>query len=145
MKYIIRELEKNDYYLGYLSVLSELTTVNDVERGQITFEEFSNQFDKLVSQIFVILVDNIVIATGSYVIEPKFIHNLGSVAHIEDIVVSHKYRGQGYGEILVTWLVNSIKINKKVYKIILDCSDNNVAFYTKCGFKKKDVGMSLYF
>ncbi len=27
------------------------------------------------------------------------------------------------------------------YKVILDCSDQNVAFYEKCGFEKKEVQM----
>jgi len=30
------------------------------------------------------------------------------------------------------------------YKIILDCSEKNVPFYEKCGFKKKEVQMAFY-
>eukprot|EP01095_Lingulamoeba_sp_RSL-Kostka_P015402 TRINITY_DN707_c0_g1_i2.p1 TRINITY_DN707_c0_g1~~TRINITY_DN707_c0_g1_i2.p1 ORF type:complete len:105 (+),score=13.02 TRINITY_DN707_c0_g1_i2:209-523(+) len=30
------------------------------------------------------------------------------------------------------------------YKIILDCSEKNVTFYNKCGFKKKEIQMVLY-
>ena len=29
------------------------------------------------------------------------------------------------------------------YKVILDCSDQNVAFYKKCGFEKKEVQMVI--
>jgi hypothetical protein len=31
------------------------------------------------------------------------------------------------------------------YKVILDCSDNNAAFYERCGFVRKSVHMALYF
>ena len=27
------------------------------------------------------------------------------------------------------------------YKVILDCADDNAAFYSKCGFKQKEVQM----
>jgi glucosamine-phosphate N-acetyltransferase len=28
--------------------------------------------------------------------------------------------------------------------VILDCSEENQAFYSKCGFKRKEVQMALY-
>jgi glucosamine-phosphate N-acetyltransferase len=30
------------------------------------------------------------------------------------------------------------------YKVILDCSEHNVNFYTRCGFKQKEVQMVAY-
>ena len=30
------------------------------------------------------------------------------------------------------------------YKVILDCSEDNVSFYTRCGFKQKEVQMAAY-
>ena len=30
------------------------------------------------------------------------------------------------------------------YKVILDCSQKNVPFYEKCGFKVKEVQMAVY-
>ena len=30
------------------------------------------------------------------------------------------------------------------YKVILDCSKHNVNFYTRCGFKQKEVQMVAY-
>ena len=29
-------------------------------------------------------------------------------------------------------------------QVILDCSEENQAFYAKCGFKRKEVQMALY-
>lgn len=34
--------------------------------------------------------------------------------------------------------------NLGCYKILLDCSEDNVKFYEKCGFKKKEVQMVKY-
>ena len=31
------------------------------------------------------------------------------------------------------------------YKVILDCSEDNVEFYEKCGFSRKGVQMAEYF
>lgn len=80
---------------------------------------------------------------GTLLIEPKFIRNCGSVAHIEDIVIDPKYQGKGFGKILIQKLIEESK-KYNCYKIILDCSEENVKFYQKCGFKKKSIGMSIY-
>lgn len=31
------------------------------------------------------------------------------------------------------------------YKVILDCSDDNVPFYQKCGLERKGAQMAVYF
>lgn len=142
MQYIynIRPLELADYE-NYLNLLEELTIVHS--DNPITFEDFSKQFANIKSNIYVIIIDNKIIGSGSIFIEPKFVHNLSSVGHIEDIVITKEYRKYGYGKILVDYLV-SIGKSHNVYKIILNCNDHNILFYNKCGFVKKDNGMALY-
>lgn len=137
-----RKLSENDYHLGYLELLSQLTTV-----GEISFEEFKNQFN-LIQQnpnhlIYVIEHNQRIIATGTLLIEPKFIHQLGRVGHIEDIVIDHYHRNQGLGQKLIQHLIN---IGQKLdcYKIILDCQDKLVPFYQSCGFNQKQLQMSVY-
>jgi len=141
--YHIDRLDKNDYNRGFLQLLEELTTVNS---DSITYEEFCKRYDEINSTIFVIrnLSTNMVVATGSIIIEKKFIHNLGSVGHIEDIVVSEKYRKMGFGKTIINKLVEYAKYNN-CYKVILNCEDNNIGFYEKCGFKRKESEMVLYF
>ena len=68
-------------------------------------------------------------------IEPKFIHNGGKVAHIEDVVVTKEYQGKGIGEKLIRSLLDYAKKND-CYKTILDSSDDVKPFYEKIGFKK---------
>ena len=42
---------------------------------------------------------NLVITTGSVVVEQKFTHECGLIGHIEDVVVLADYRGQGFGQL----------------------------------------------
>ena len=96
---------------------------------------------------FTVVIEDIerrqIAAAGSIVIEKKFLHGNGLAGHIEDIVVHEGYRGKNFGK----WIIEQLKfVGDRVgaYKIILDCSEKNVPFYEKCGFKQKEVEMVLY-
>lgn len=142
MNYEIRKLKTEDYHIGFLQLLEQLTTVS---ANDITFADFVKQYTQLKSIVFVIhnLDDNKIIGTACVLIEPKFIHKLGSVAHIEDVVVDEKYRNHGLGKVLIDKCISYVQ-ETDCYKIILSCSDKNIEFYKKCGFDKKNVEMSLY-
>jgi glucosamine-phosphate N-acetyltransferase len=84
------------------------------------------------------------IASGTLLVEFKFLHSCRSVGHIEDIVVSQAYRGLGIGKKLVEKLVQEAK-RRNCYKVILSCSPNNVAFYEKCNFYSRELQMVQYF
>ena len=79
-----------------------------------------------------------------FFIETKIIHNFGKVAHIEDVIVDNTYRGKGLGKMLVQKCIDYAQ-KLDCYKIILNCSDENIPFYEKCGFSKKENEMTLYF
>ena len=85
-----------------------------------------------------------IIASGTIIIEPKIIRGGKPVGHIEDIVISSSYRGKGLGQDILELLIQEGR-EKNCYKIILDCLENLEAFYSKSGFEKKGVQMSLYF
>ena len=134
-------LEKSDYYCSFLQLLEELTTVNSKE---ISYDDFSKHFDKIKSHVVVVQDNNgIIIGTASVLIEEKFIHKLSSVGHIEDVVISKNYRNKGLGKLLINYCIEYAK-SKYCYKIILNCSENNIPFYKKCGFINKNFEMSLY-
>lgn len=136
----ISRLCVNDYYNGYMSLLSQLTETNTL----VGFELFSKQFALMNSEIFVIKdVNDKIIATGSIFIERKFIRNFKSVGHIEDVVTDVEYRGVGLGSCMIDYLTNYAREND-CYKVILDCDDSNISFYEKCGYIKKGNQMSLY-
>ena len=139
----IRKLELGDYHSGYLDLLNQLT-----DTPSITFQQFTDKFISIDSNpcffIYVAVNDKSdILASISILIEPKFIHNASSVCHIEDLVVSKEYRGLGIGKKLVSFATGMAK-SHSCYKMILDCSNDNIAFYEKCGLNLKSNQMALY-
>lgn len=140
---IPRNIEYNDYFKGYLELLELLSCV---EKEKITYDNFKQFIDNLHENHLIIVIENNnkIIGTGTLLIENKIIHNMGKVGHIEDIVVNKNFRGKGIGKIIINYL-NNISFNNNCYKTILDCSENNIIFYEKCGFNKKEIQMAKYF
>lgn len=143
--YQIRALSKGDYDRGVLETLKTLTTVghiskHDFEQRVELFQRNSDFYTPLVIE------DNEgnAIATGMLLIEAKLIHNCGLVGHIEDIAVQSSQQGKGLGLILIQSLINKAK-EKGCYKVILDCSTENVEFYKKCGMKVEGTEMGFRF
>ncbi len=110
----------------------------------------TNQFQHFVSTlhndhiILVIEDQQKIISCGTILIETKILHNLGKVGHIEDIITHKSYRGQGLGKKIINSLVSYAQ-SCGCYKVILDCNNDNIPFYEKCGFIKKENQMALYF
>ena len=95
----VRSLVAEDYNRGYLSLLSKLATVGDVTEAQ-----FADQVKVLQAKgedYNVLVIEDQtgsrVLATGTLLVEHKFIHACGKVGHIEDVVVLPEARGQGLG------------------------------------------------
>ncbi|GAW08201.1 acyl- N-acyltransferase [Lentinula edodes] len=112
-----------DYHRGHLAVLSVLTVVSD--SGHSTWlAQF--HFMRAASKIYYPIVivskqtDQIVVR-GCVFIERKFLRGLGSVGYIEDTAV---HKSQQARAVDVT--------------TILNCSNENIPFYEKCGFQKKE-------
>jgi glucosamine-phosphate N-acetyltransferase len=84
-----------------------------------------------------------IIGTATLLVELKFIRGCNSCGHIEDVVVDSSYRGKQLGKRLIDRLREDA-IHLKCYKIILDCSESNQAFYEKCGLQRKEIQMVEY-
>jgi glucosamine-phosphate N-acetyltransferase len=65
-----------------------------------------------------------IIAVGSLFIEYKFIRNLGTAGHIEDIAVDTSVQGKGLGKNIINALT-ILSESLGAYKVILDCSESN--------------------
>jgi glucosamine-phosphate N-acetyltransferase len=90
---IIRNIEPYDYYKGFMDLLNELSDV-----GTHSFMEFKVQLNSILKNKSIIIViehNEQIIATGKIFIEDKFLHNMSSVGHIEDIVIKKEFRKQG--------------------------------------------------
>ena len=72
------------------------------------------------------------------------IHDLGVIGHIEEISIQKEMQGKGLGLKMINGL-DSVAKNIGCYKTILNCGEQNIAFYEKCGYKKQSVEMAHYY
>ena len=129
-----------------INLLSQLTTVENSEGNIISEKEYADFFSNLEKNVHIYVMqtdDEELVGMATIVVERKLIHGGSKVAHIEDVVVDQKYRGMGYGKVLLDNLMRKSK-NFGCYKIILNCDKKNIGFYEKHGFQQKNVEMSLY-
>jgi glucosamine-phosphate N-acetyltransferase len=129
---IIKELQKEDLWNGFLTTLDSLRQTSSIEKNtaEKIYYKIKNNPDHI---IVVALIDAKVVGAATLLLEPKFIHNGGIVGHIEDVVVDKNFQGKKIGEKIIKYLLEVAK-NKGCYKTILDCVDDVKPFYEKIGF-----------
>jgi len=131
----IRRLTVDDYN-------EFLPLINEFRSTMFTQEEFVEQLKNIEknSEIYVAEFDNKLMGCATILYEKKFIYNMSTLAHIEDVCVKHEYKGRGIGKMLINKLIEQAKINK-CYKIVLDCSEETSRFYSSCNFERKEIQM----
>jgi len=135
------------YIDQYINLLSQLTSCPKETSDNIEFQKHLDyiKYNPYYRLYFVHDNENDdLVGCGTLLIEHKVIHNMGIVGHIEDIVINSNYRKYSLGKMLIDHIKNECK-ELNCYKIILDCSDNVIGFYEKCGFTKKGNQMALYY
>src|ERR687891_1503289 len=141
--FIIREIEQADLEKGFFQTLSNLATLgricNDLEQAKKILQEIKSY---PLYKIFVAVKndDGQIIGSITILIEQKFIHDGGRAGHIEDVVTRREYEGIGVGSALVSAALEFAR-EKNCYKVILDCSEKNVRFYEKIGFRRNEISM----
>jgi len=139
-------VQQCDYGRGFLDVLRVLTSVGDI--SEAAWAERYSWMAARAGEYFVIVIEEVdtrkCVGVGSLIVEKKFLRNLGTCGHVEDIAVLPEMQGRQFGLRLIQALDH---IAQKVgcYKAILDCSENNEGFYVKCGYKKAGIQMAHYF
>ncbi|KAK3818850.1 MAG: acyl-CoA N-acyltransferase [Benniella sp.] len=143
--YLMRPLEVSDYHKGFYDCLAGLTVV-----GNVSEQAFQQTFESMlrcqnVYHIVVIeeLEQSRIVATGTLVVEQKFLRGCAKAGHIEDIVVHDSQRGKKFGIRLIDQL-RYIGSQVGCYKLLLTCSETNEPFYEKSGFQRKDLHMAQY-
>lgn len=135
----IRELKRDDHFRGIVETLESLTDV-----GEILKEEWDTFIDYLNSNpnhcIWVAVIDEKIVGAITCLIEPKIIHKCSFVAHIEDVAVHKDYQGKKIANKLITQVLEYTK-EKNVYKVILNCNNELIEWYSRFGFELKDVQM----
>ncbi|AAW44088.2 hypothetical protein CNF03220 [Cryptococcus deneoformans JEC21] len=141
----LRPLSSTDVLRGHIELLSVLTSAppQSVSTYETIFQEMKASAGIYFTVVVVHRLSNQVVACGSVIIERKFVRNAGLVGHIEDIAVSQSMQGRKLGMKIINTLVD-IGLARGCYKIILDCSEKNIPFYEKCGFKQKEFQMVRY-
>jgi len=142
---LVRPLARSDFHKGFCQLLGQLTEV-----GTVTEDQFIERFQEMKragEMYYVVVIEDIsiskIIGAASLVVEKKFLHECGKCGHIEDVVVDASYRGKNLGKRIIDHLLH-LGQSFGCYKIILDCSEKNVEFYERCGFKRKEVQMVKY-
>jgi len=123
----MEELKKEEYD-DYIKFMYEFTKI-----------EYKLKDIPTIPYIIVIKIDGKIIGTGSLHKIYK-LHN-HPVAQIEDVMITEKYRGMGYGKKIIEHLVEVGK--RDCYKVILNCLDKNIGFYEKCGFYRNGNEMRM--
>ena len=133
---MLRYLQEEDHN-DYIKLIGQLTSIGRITQSQ--FIEFvNNQNDK--HRTIVYEHEGKIIACLTYLIEQKIAHSYSCVMHIEDVVVEKEFRGKGLSRVIMD---KAIEISKSMncYKVILNCSKENVNFYKHLGFSQNEYQM----
>lgn len=143
LEFEVRGIELIDLRKGYFSTLKNLSEVGKIEENIDRAEAVFKQINANPLHKIFVAVDKLtseVIGSTTLLIEQKLIHNGGKAGHIEDVVTRKGFEGFGIGSALID---HALQVAKSVgcYKVVLDCSDTNIRFYQKAGFRVHETSM----
>ena len=121
----IRPINENDNVIDLLDELTNEENSNkfiNPEEYEIFIKSLNERHMVFVVELSIKGKEKALAGIGTIFIEQKIIHLMGKVGHIEDVVISKKYRGYGIGKILINYLTEYSR-EKGCYKVILNCSD----------------------
>ena len=142
------EISKSYIKTQYLKLLGELTLTIDFDDK--LFEANLNKINSMGKIIIGYILNSNhpthieFVGSGTIIIEPKIIRGGKSIAHIEDIVVSSRWRGKKISQSILNKL-KDFASKSNCYKVILDCSESVSGVYKSNGFEIKGFQMGLYF
>ena len=130
---MIRLLNATDYDQYY-------PLINEFRSTVFSEKQFVDYMTNLPSniEIWALEKDNQIVGTSTVIYEPKLIHNMCTYAHIEDVCISGKYRGQGLGSIMLKKIFKVIK-KRDCLKVTLVCDEKTSQFYIKNSLEKRGV------
>lgn len=136
----IRRLKKRDFQRGFFESLANLYPAN------LTPEEAEKIYRQVCSNpvyhFFVAESEGEIVGTATLLIEQKFLLRGSKFGHIEDVATRKEFEKRGVGRLLIAAAVTKAK-QEGCLQVRLNCHKNNVPFYEKCGFQKKQLMMQL--
>lgn len=132
---------------SYLLLLTELSIT-----GYLETPLFVDNIRKILAMGEIVLAyvgtvggaDFEIIASGTILFESKLIREGRKVGHIEDVVVSHAFRGNEISQQLLTRL-KELAVQQDCYKVTLACTQEVSRVYEKHDFHTTGVTMTHYF
>lgn len=144
-QYHVRPLSSTDLMRSHFPLLSTLTASPPMAPS-VYAALFTHMRSCPATYYIIVVVERAtdqLVAAGTLFVERKHIHGGGVAGHIEDIVVAPTTRGQGLGQKLVNGL-REMGVALGCYKVLLDCKEDKIPFYEKCGFAKRGTQMTAY-
>uniref|UniRef100_A0A6N2KMG0 Glucosamine 6-phosphate N-acetyltransferase n=1 Tax=Salix viminalis TaxID=40686 RepID=A0A6N2KMG0_SALVM len=126
-KFQVRKLEILDKSKGFIELLQQLTICDSVSDKE--FEERFQEINSFGDDHLICVIED----DSNY--QWSYEKNLN-----EDVVVDSAARGMQLGKKIIEFLTDHAH-SMGCYKVILDCSLENKAFYEKCGYRQKEVQM----
>ena len=138
-EFLIRNLQKTDFFLGFLNFLPENSDFDE--------EAFIKNFEARENPSYVnIVAEHVesgrIVGLGTILIEQKFIRGGKKVGHLEELIVKTEFRRQGLARKMISVLFDLCKRNN-CYKVILSASQNNEEFFNKFGFTVRGLNMEI--
>jgi glucosamine-phosphate N-acetyltransferase len=143
LKFEIREIKESDLKNGYFSTLKNLSELGGIEVNMVKAEKILNNIIANPHHRIFVAIDRAtaeVIGATTLLVEQKLIHSGGKAGHIEDVVTRKGFEGMGIGSALISHALRFAK-TAGCYKVVLDCSDANIKFYQRAGFKIHETSM----
>lgn len=133
----IRKAEMHDLP-RLIELLDQLSPMSDPEAEKKNVDVLNAMSNIISDDCYYMAVASTggkVVATATLLIQHNLSHGGRSYGHIENVVTDAGYRGNSIGRRLVEYLIDGAKKND-CYKVILNCSKENIPFYRKCGFSE---------
>lgn len=143
IEFEVRGIKLSDLRKGYFSTLKNLSELGSIEESVEKAAGILNSINANPLHKIFVAVDKLtseVIGSTTLLIEQKFIHSGGKAGHIEDVVTRKGFEGLGIGSALIDHALRFAE-TAGCYKVVLDCSDTNIRFYQKAGFKVHETSM----
>lgn len=103
----------------------------DFDKGEIVLQKIIKE-----ENYYLLLAElnKKIVGTATMLIQNNLTHNGRPYAHIENVVTDQDYRKRGIGKLLLSELINVAR-SLDCYKVILNCSPENILFYQTVGFR----------
>ena len=128
------EVADATHFSGLLELIRHLSPCPEPSIAKKILGDIMRNPDQL---LIVSVAEDQVIGTAELLLRPNLSHGGRPAGYIENVVTHPDYRGNGVGREMIDHLVQTAE-KKGCYKVTLSCSDGNVPFYEKCGFRKTD-------